>query len=247
MHASVRSYFIKFNEDIEGRVDYMYLDIKGLVTIGVGNLIDVETASDTKNLKRVMEELLTLPFVYKKGHLNAGKPASRADIEAEWKLVKSKQEKAKEGALAFVNITKLELKKEAINAMAFKKAGAMEKELKVDRPFWDFDKWPADAQLGLLSMAWALGAPKIGNGWPNFKAACGKQDFDTAAKHSHILDANNPGVTPRNTANLRLFKKRRGGTGERWKESCREYPTAPYTALSPYYGEEDNDSRIENS
>ena len=38
MHMSVRNYFIKFNEPIEKRVPYMYLDVKGLVTIGVGNL-----------------------------------------------------------------------------------------------------------------------------------------------------------------------------------------------------------------
>ena len=42
MHASVRDYFIEFNEPIENRVPYMYLDIKGLVTIGIGNLFDVE-------------------------------------------------------------------------------------------------------------------------------------------------------------------------------------------------------------
>ena len=90
--------------------------------------------------------------------------------------------------------------------MAFKKADAMEQELKRHPAFQHFDKWPADAQLGLLSMAWALGAPKIGNGWPNFKAACGKQDFDAAVKSCEINTVGNPGVIPRNTANRRLFK-----------------------------------------
>ena len=208
MHTSVRSYFIKFNHDFEDTVAHMYLDIKGLVTIGVGNLIDVEKASDTKNLKKVMDELVKLPFVYKEGHLNAGKPASKADIEAEWKKAKGRQEwkNLKEGLREFARLTDLRLKDEAINAMALKKADAMEKELKIDRAFWDFDKWPADAQLGLLSMVWALGAPKIRNGWPNFKTACGKQDFDAAVKHCDINTAGNPGVIPRNTANQRLFK-----------------------------------------
>lgn len=40
MYPSVTSFFRVFNEPLEGVVAYMYLDIKGLVTVGVGNLID---------------------------------------------------------------------------------------------------------------------------------------------------------------------------------------------------------------
>lgn len=212
MHASVRSYFIEFNEKFEDRIEHMYLDIKGLVTIGVGNLFDIEKTGDTKGLKKVLEELVTLPFVYKEGHLNAGKPASKTDIEAEWKKVKNKQEWAKlgDGLREFAKLTDLRLKEEAVNAIALKKADAMEKELKLHPAFQDFDQWSADAQLGLLSMAWALGASKIRNGWPNFKAACGKQDFDAMVKHCEINTAGNPGVIPRNVANRHLFKNAAG-------------------------------------
>lgn len=208
MHASVRNYFIKFNDEFEDTIEYMYLDIKGLVTIGVGNLIDVEKASDTKNLKRVLEELVKLPFVYKQGPrvTNASQKASPADIEAEWKLVKGKQELAKQGHKAASKITKLELDNNTITTLALKKADAMEKELKTDPAFKNFDQWPADAQLGLLSMAWALGASKIRLQWPNFKAVCLKEDFDGVAKRCHINDIGNPGVTPRNAANRHLFK-----------------------------------------
>lgn len=83
MHPSVRHYFVKFNEPIEARIPYMYLDIKGLVTVGVGNLIDVERPSDTANLQKILDELIKLPFVYKKLEPNAGKRASAADILAE--------------------------------------------------------------------------------------------------------------------------------------------------------------------
>ena len=58
----------------------------------------------------------------------------------------------------------------------------------------------------MLFRSWALGAPKIRLRWPNFKAACLKQDFDDVAKRCHINNAGNPGVVPRNTANQRLFK-----------------------------------------
>ena len=40
MYDDVRAAFLSFTTRLEGRVPYMYLDIKGLVTIGVGNLID---------------------------------------------------------------------------------------------------------------------------------------------------------------------------------------------------------------
>jgi len=205
MHTSVKNHFIKFNEPIEHRVEYMYLDIKGLVTIGVGNLIDIEKAGDTEKLKKVLDELVTLPFVYKKGK-KAGKPASKADIEAEWKKVKARQELVKNLYTEFAKITILKLNNEAIDELAMTKLMKMEKELKTKPAYRDFEQWPADAQLGLLSMAWALGATRLRLGWPNFRTACQKQDFDTAAKQSHILDVNNPGVGERNTRNQRLFK-----------------------------------------
>ena len=208
MHASVRNYFIKFNEPIEARVEYMYLDIKGLVTLGVGNLIDVENASDTKNLKKVMEKLVTLPFVYKEKHRDAGKPANKADIEAEWKKVKGRQElaKVKLSYLLFAAITDLKLKNEAIDALVLKKLNEMETELKMDPAFQGFEQWPADAQLGLLSMAWALGTPKLKAHWPHFKTACKKQDFDATLKHCEINTVGNPGVAKRNTENRHLFR-----------------------------------------
>ncbi len=205
MYTSVRNYFIKFNEPIEARVEYMYLDIKGLVTLGVGNLIDVEKAGDKKGLEKVMKEVVTQPFVYKKG-ANAGKSASKADIEAEWKKVKGEKARAKSGAFAFAGITDLKLKNEAIDALVLKKLNEMETELKMDPAFQGFEQWPADAQLGLLSMAWALGTPKLKAQWLRFKAVCKKQDFDAVLKHCEISTVGNPGVAKRNTENRHLFR-----------------------------------------
>ena len=208
VHASVRSYFIRFNEPIEARVGYMYLDIKGLVTIGVGNLIDVEKADDMNGLEDVRKELVKLPFVYKKGRLDAGKPAGAAAIWAEWKKVKAKQEwaRSRDGYRNFGAFTDLRLSDDAIDTLVMNKLEAMERELTHVPAFWDFRKWPADAQLGLLSMAWALGVPKLRMGWPNFRVACKKQDFDDAAKRCTIRSADNPGVIPRNHANQQMFK-----------------------------------------
>lgn len=205
MYTSVEEYFVTFNEPIEARVEYMYLDIKGLVTIGVGNLIDVERLTDVPGREAVLRQLSKLPFVYRSG-ANAGKAASEAEIRAEWSTVKQRQEWAKLGYRQFGRIALLRLGNDAIDRLAMQKAYAMETELKRDGAFADFDRWPADAQLGLLSMAWALGAPKLKTHWPNFKSACQRQDFEAAAKHCEISTVGNPGVSERNNRNQRLFK-----------------------------------------
>jgi GH24 family phage-related lysozyme (muramidase) len=40
MFSSVQSAFRSFTEQFEGCVSFMYLDVKGLVTVGIGNLVD---------------------------------------------------------------------------------------------------------------------------------------------------------------------------------------------------------------
>jgi hypothetical protein len=77
--------------------------------------------------------------------------------------------------------------------------------LKRQTAFKDFDNWPADAQLGLLSMAWALG-PGFSSSWPKFSAACQKADFDAAAENCQMSAVGNAGVIPRNRADKQLFK-----------------------------------------
>lgn len=201
MHTSVKNYFIKLNEPIEGRVPYMYLDIKGLVTIGIGNIIDVENGS----LDKILDEVKKLPFVFKKGEPKADQKANATEIEAEWNAVKKHQEWVKGKLANFEVFTKLRLDNTYINALAMTKLRKMERELLSCPSYKDFQHWPADAQLGLLSMAWALGMPKLKTGWPDFRAACEKQDFTTAASECHILTVDNPGVIPRNTHNKRLF------------------------------------------
>lgn len=195
MHSSVKSIFRAFNEPIELVVSYMYLDVKGLVTIGVGNLIDPISAA------------LILPFRHKvrAGASTSGKPASTAEIEAEWKLIKSKTDLARKGYRACGPLTDLELDNASIDILIAKRLQQNETFLKHQRAFRDFDQWPADAQLGLLSMAWAMG-PGFSTSWPRFSYACETKNFDVAADNCNISVVGNPGVIPRNHANARLFK-----------------------------------------
>jgi GH24 family phage-related lysozyme (muramidase) len=187
MRQAVRDYFNTFSEKFEGRLPHMYLDVKGLVTTGVGNLIDP------------IGSALILPWVRK----TDGTPATAEDIAQEWNDVKSHQEMAPQGGGAFGSMTQLMITPEAIDNLVLSKLDENERYLKGRFP--QYDNWPADAQLGLLSMAWAMGP---GFSFPRFEAAINSRppDFDRAAVESHINDAGNPGLTPRNTANSLLFR-----------------------------------------
>lgn len=185
MYDSVRQNFQKFSSKFEGYVPWMYLDVKGLVTTGMGNLID--SVADAQKL----------PWYKPDGSL-----ASPNEVGAEWSLVKGMQDKKNIGGGNFGPLTTLRLHDDGIQQLINSKLDANEAIL--IKRFPGYSSWPADAQLGLLSMAWAMG-PAFN--FPKFQSAVNQlvPDFKTAAVESHMNDVGNPGLTPRNAANLGLF------------------------------------------
>src|SRR6478752_1043279 len=139
MRTSVRSSFIRFTTPLEARVSWMYLDIKALVTTGIGNLIDP------------VEHALPLPWTHKVG----GAKATDAEIRADWQGVKGAPTLATRGFRACDPITQRSMTDADIDTIVLAKLDANEVVLKKAFPSWD--SWPADAQMGVLSMAWALG------------------------------------------------------------------------------------------
>lgn len=188
MKPSVSDIFPSFSTRFEGRVNFMYLDIKKLVTTGIGNLIDPFPLAQN------------LPWQPK---AEPDRAATADEIAAEWNLVKSDPGgRSQRGGGSFGAVTTLQLSDDAIDALVRQKLTGMANFL-VNRPeFASFEDWPADAQLGLLSMAWAMGP---GFKFPNFQAACADQDFRAAADQCHMADESNPGLRPRNAANKQLF------------------------------------------
>jgi GH24 family phage-related lysozyme (muramidase) len=186
MHSSVNDAFPTFSKRFEGYVQWMYLDIKGLVTVGVGNLVDPEASA------------LSLPFVD-----GGGGRATRAQISAEWRKLKGMPSLAAQGHLACRAITQLRLSDPDIDALVRQRLAANEAGLA--KTFHDWQQWPADAQLGVLSMAWAMGSGFPAK-WPRFTAACGAADWLAAAANCRMKETGNPGVVPRNDANQRLFR-----------------------------------------
>lgn len=174
MYSNVRNEFRAFNNKFEGTIHHMYLDVKGLVTIGVGNLIDSSSIA------------MTLPFQYKNG-----KRATKEEIKQEWDKIKLMQDKKGIGGGKFGIFTTLFLNEIAISKLVKNRLDSNERVLLSRPQYKEFERWPADAQLALLSMAWAAGAAKFDN-WRNFKAACIDMDFDTVAEESRMIEKGQP-------------------------------------------------------
>jgi GH24 family phage-related lysozyme (muramidase) len=184
MHRSTVDAFLKFTEPLEGRVAYMYLDIKELITTGVGNLIDPVAAA------------LDLPWKIE------GRLATKDEIQRDWEALKARRELAKRHHKFAAEVTRVRLEPADIDALVLGKLKANERFLKKAFPEWD--QFPADAQLGICSMAWALGAG-FSKTFKNFARAANQQDWEAAKTACKIKSDDNPGIVPRNAENERCF------------------------------------------
>lgn len=187
MHKEVKSEFRAVSEMWEGVINHMYLDIKGLVTIGIGNLIEPINLA------------LALPFEFKKGF----NPVTQKDIREEWNLVKSRKDLAYKGAKAAENTTKLILTDEGINLLFSNTLKKFEEELK--KIFKEFELFPADAQMALFSMFWALGPVQFGK-YKYLITECKKMNFDFAANNCKMNEKGNAGLIKRNIGNKLMFQ-----------------------------------------
>jgi hypothetical protein len=190
MWPAVRNAFPSWSVDKEGRVPFFYLDRLGLVTIGVGNLMD-DTVSMTPP-----EYALALPMVWKEG----GKPASRAQKLAEWVRVKSRQDMAPLGGGRFREITHLKLLEEDIDRLVFSKLDSDWKVMCGWLP--DLPNWPADGQLAMCSMAWALG-PRFDLKYPRFTASARLGNFRACSEECSMKGGGT--IVKRNKQNRQLF------------------------------------------
>lgn len=184
MKQAVRDAFVPFTSALEGVIPFMYLDVLGLVTTAIGNLIDpVETALD-------------VPFTVKGTDL----PASREAIRREWERVKAHPTAARQGHRVLALETSLRLTPAGIDFVVARRLALNVAILRQRFPEWD--TWPADAQLATLSMAWACG-PHFN--FPALATALRSRDWKAAADHCRMRTEGNPGLVPRNYANKALY------------------------------------------
>lgn len=185
MKASVEAGFVGFSAPLEGVVRWMYLDIKGLVTVAIGNLIDPVSLA------------LSVPFVWPDGTA-----ATSSEIRTEWQKVKSNTSLARKGYRAAENVSQLRLTDEGVEALVHKVLRTFDAEMLKRYPAWE--SWPADAQLATFAMAWACG-PAFGRTFKGLDASLKRGDWKSAATQCRIDDSKNPGVTPRNKAMRQLY------------------------------------------
>lgn len=186
MHQSVRDKWREYSEAFEGRLLTMYLDVKGLVTTGVGNLIDP------------VSEAVKLPWKHRDG-----RPANSAEITAAWQALKARQDLAHRDAKYAAALTGLTLTDADVDSLVERKLAENESFITAHY-FPYFADFPADAQLAILSMAWAVG-PGFPSKFPTFTAAVRAGDWLGARDNCTIREDGNPGVIPRNKANRVCF------------------------------------------
>ena len=156
MRAVVLDSFVSWSSKFEGRCMWMYLDLLGLVTTGVGNLVDPPML------------LQGLDFVRADGFT----PTTGNEISAAWLRVKNEQahKNIGGGQKFWQDLTSIRLTKTSLDRLIARKLATNETIIRAwFGPRWD--TYPADAQLGILSMAWAAGAGIFQKEFPRFTAS----------------------------------------------------------------------------
>lgn len=161
----------------------MYADIKGLVTTAIGILIDP------------LPHALRLPWRRFDGSL-----ATAAEITADFSAIRSSPLAAKNGHRYAKQLVRLHLDDAGVDSAVDGKMNIFDAYLRSRFPDWD--TWPADAQLATMSMSWACG-PAFR--FPALDAALRDQEWARAALHCSINTTGNPGIIPRNKANIGLY------------------------------------------
>jgi GH24 family phage-related lysozyme (muramidase) len=156
----------------EGEIAHMYLDQKGYVTIGAGNLL-----SSAGMAKKLL-------FVDK---LNNNEPATPEQIEDAYNKVAS-MEKGKSASFYKIKKPSIGISKDVIKSWAVKR---LDDEFIpfLNKLYKEFGSFPSSAQLALIDMVYCLGCSKLAHSFPNFNGKILKQDWNGAAEGCHISSA----------------------------------------------------------
>jgi hypothetical protein len=146
----------------EGKINHMYVDSVGLVTVGIGRMLPDATAAQA------------LPFVFKGTTQRAG----LAEIALSWQTMHD-QEKG-HAASYYEQFTLLELPDADCDADFWHSVGGFTVTLR--QRFPKFDGYPDAVQLGLLDMLYSMSQHELFAGYPHFCAAVDSQDWLVCAQ-----------------------------------------------------------------
>lgn len=167
----------------EGNVEHMYLDTKGLVTVGIGNLLPSESAARA------------LGFVSR----TTKAKATPDEISADFKSVA--KQKVGLRSRAYREFTKLDLPGLAIDELFRNRVNEFRSQLKKSYP--KFEEYPNAVQLATLDMAFNLGVGGLKTKWPRLNAAIDAEDWAAAAENCVRPDAQ----PVRNAGTVALFEE----------------------------------------
>lgn len=156
-----------FARDLEGRVNCMYLDAAeplGLVTTGLGNLIDP------------IDLALHLPWI----NQDAGRPATQSEVIANWNAVKAMQPNKLKG-LPLRSSSDLILDDAALDELVLQRL--QNNHAIMLRRWPSLESWPLDAELFVHSWAWAVGANAA---YPRMTRCLRARNFAGAAEEATI-------------------------------------------------------------
>jgi len=188
LRPTVEAAWRNFNESLEGVYSCPYFDVRRLITTAVGVLCDP------------VERCLTLDW------RTGDQAATAAQVRDDFQTLKdmangmSDAEVRKWTAERQAPYTSIRLRAETIDALVTRRLLANVDYL-VEHYFADFASWPADAQMGTLSLCWAVGAgltltnpPRTG-----FVESAKAHNWAMAKVHARLRTSNNAGVIGRNT------------------------------------------------
>lgn len=159
MYDSVKVAWPAICREHEGVAPYMYLDVKGKVTTGVGFLVDS------------VEQAQSLPWWRGDGHA-----ASRDEVAAEWRRVKALTKWQHRNGLDAVwrDSARLHLTLDVVDVVLGDWTPTYWRGVVKSAP--NVEQAPADAQLALVDLAWQNG-PAFLDGWPDTRAAVRAGDW----------------------------------------------------------------------
>jgi len=181
VRPTVEAKWLDFNQDIEGVFACPYLDIRGYVTTAMGCIIEP------------IELALVLPW--KIGE----RDATREEIINDWTAINGRPALSTWAAKNQAVLTSIRLRSETIQELVTRRLRANYYYLRAHL-MPQIDEFPADAQLGILSEAWAIGAAfdRAKPPRPSLIAACNARDWIAAEAHARLREDNNAGVVERN-------------------------------------------------
>jgi hypothetical protein len=177
------------NAIMEGRHNFLYLDVKDKPTTAIGLLVP-----DFKSMR-------ALPWL---SHDDAGvlRPASVFDLESEWRWVTRKAGQNLRAA-DFGKSARCFLSVTSVTELTAKRLHTFYEQVKTKERWNGIGDWNPNIQFLCMSICWAAGA----NGLFKFHRlleALEANDYKAAAIESHLNEIGNPGLRPRNDLHVLL-------------------------------------------